>query len=101
MKIVYVVLNISDLDKFIETIHALGFREYQIIEQLLSCGALGNPRMNTSVWPGYSAGIIIETQDEEKLAQLLKHIKQHNENRMHDEEIIRAFVWNAEHCITS
>jgi len=96
MKIIYIVLNVSDLNSFAEKIRKCKLIDYQIIEQMLTNSLLGNPRTNTAVWPGYSSGIIIQSDEEMKIQLLFDEIREHNKNRINDEEIIRAFVLNTE-----
>ncbi len=99
MKIIYIILNVSNLETIISHLNRIGFTDYQFVEKIASVSSKGNPRLNTSVWPGYSSGIIIQTEDEEKTEILINTLRQHNANRFNDDEIIKAFVWQAEKSV--
>jgi len=96
MKIIYLVINVSILEIVLDKIKAMEITDYQIIEQVLSHESLVNPRMNTSVWPGYSSAIIIQSDQDEKIQSLFAEIKNFNSESVNDEERIRAFSWNTE-----
>lgn len=96
MKIIYIVVNVSNLEILISKIKTIGFTDYQIIEKISSVSSKGNPRLNTSVWPGFSSGVLVQTNDHVKTETLLDVIRQHNAERFNDEEIIKAYVWNVE-----
>lgn len=97
MKIIYLIVNISQLEIILETIKHLGLKDYQVSEQVLSSSSDADPRMNTSVWPGYSSGILIQCYDEEQKQQLFKTIQKHNTECINHDERIKAFSWNADH----
>lgn len=99
MQIIYIIINVSILEHLIEMIKDCGLKDFQIIEQMPSVSKDGIPRMNTAVWPGFSSGIIIQTDDPEKISSLMNDIRKHNQNRYNDDETIRAFVWKADDFI--
>ncbi len=100
MQIIYILVNVSILESFMETIKSCGLNDFQIIEKMLSVSSYGNPRMNTSVWPGFSSGILIQTDEDDKISVLLNEIRHYNQNRLNDDEIIKAFVWKTDQFIT-
>lgn len=100
MKIIYVVVNVSNLETMVSKINMIGLTDYQIMEQISSVSSKGNPRLNTSVWPGFSSGVFIQTEDQHKAEVLLDIIRQHNAERFNDEEIIKAYVWNVEMAVS-
>jgi len=96
MKIIYIILNVSFSEYFLEKLTETGLKDVQIIEKVSSLSSRGNPRMNTSVWPGYSSAFIIQSDDEEKIRAILDFIRTHNNNRLNDDELINAFIWGSD-----
>jgi len=100
MKVIYIVLNVSLQERFADHINELRFHSFQIFENVLSDNAKSDPRMNTSVWPGQSTAFMIQSDDDNKTEMLIEEIKKHNANRYNDDELIMAYVWKTEFCIT-
>jgi hypothetical protein len=96
MKIIYIVLNVSCLESFMQLLHAHLVKNFQIIEKAQSVAVLGQPRMDTSVWPGYSSCVVIQEQNNAVVEAVLSEVRKHNKNRLNDDEAMQAFVWGAE-----
>ncbi len=97
MKIIYLIVNVSQLDIILETIKQIGLKDYQVSEQVLSSSSDADPRMNTSVWPGYSSGVLIQCSDDEQKQHLFSEIQKHNTECINQDKRIKAFSWNADH----
>lgn len=96
MKIIYIILNVSISDYFLEKLTETGLTDFQIIEKVSSRSSCGNPRMNTSVWPGYSSVFIIQSDDDRKIREIFDFINTHNNNRVNDDELIQAYIWGSD-----
>lgn len=70
--------DISYLDDMLQHISKLGLSNYLIIDRVLGKSPQGEPRLDSSIWPGYNAMIIIQvTEDEaEQLKTLILRINQ-------------------------
>lgn len=92
MIVIYSCINVSFLEEYLERLQSLGFKEYQIIEQVLTMTTSGTPRLNTAVWPGYSSYVIIQCFDETKKEVYKTFIEQWNFERMNNDEKIKYWM---------
>ncbi|MGI6320147.1 MAG: PG0541 family transporter-associated protein [Bacteroidales bacterium] len=99
MKFIYITFNITLLGQILEMIDGFGFQNYQVLEKVLSKTAVGDPRMDSAVWPSYSAAVIIQACPNDKVEELYQDIEQRNQNRFNDQEFISLVVMPADKII--
>ena len=70
--------DISYLDYMLQHMSKLGLSNFLILDRVLGKYPQGEPRLDSSIWPGYNAMIIIQvTEDEaEQLKTLILRINQ-------------------------
>ncbi|MBO4441258.1 hypothetical protein J5834_03995 [bacterium] len=100
MKFVYISCNISKLEQTTEEIKNLGIKTFQIVEDTAGSFEHGNPRMNTSVWPGTNAVIFLQVTPE-KCRELLATIRRMNTEIVNENERILAASWECEDYVYS
>lgn len=93
MKIIYSCINVSFLNDYLETLQTKGFKEYQVFEQVLTMTMKSNPRMNTSVWPGYSSVVIIQCFQDNMLKSFFNLVESWNNEKTMESEKINFFVF--------
>lgn len=99
MKFIYITFNVTLLGQILEMIDGFGFQNYQVLEKVLSKTAVGDPRMDSAVWPSYSAALIIQANENDKVEELCQEIKLRNQNRFNDQEFITLVVLPADKII--
>ena len=100
MKFVYISCNISKLEQTVEEIRNLGIKTFQIVENTAGSFEHGNPRMNTSVWPGPNAVIFLQVTPE-KCKELLSAVRRMNTEIVNENERILAASWECEDYVYS
>ena len=100
MKFVYVSCNISKLEQLTEEIRNLGIKTFQIVEDTAGSFDNGNPRMNTSVWPGTNA-VVFHQVTPEKCAEMLSTVRRMNREIVNENERILAASWECEDYVYS
>lgn len=92
MKFVYVSCNISKLEQLTNEIKKLGITTFQIVEDTAGSFDNGNPRMNTSVWPGTNAVVFLLVTPE-KCTEMLATVRRMNTEIVNENERILAAAW--------
>lgn len=95
MKFVYVSCNISKLEQILELNHELGIRSFQIAENVTGSFESGDPRMDTSVWPGMNSAMFMQLSPE-KCREFLGRIRQMNKEIINENERVLAASWECE-----
>ncbi len=95
MKLIYTTMNISRLDPFIEILEKRSFSSYQIVEQVQGRQFTGDPRMNTSVWPGHNSIVYIQCESE-NAEKLLEIIREMNRGLINESERILAMTFTCD-----
>lgn len=96
MKIIYISCNVSLLNEITKILNNNGADSYQIIEQVMSVGKIGNPKLNNFVWPGYNSVIIVTTENIDTYKNLIENLKNYNKNAELDDEKVTVASWNIE-----
>lgn len=94
MKFIYITCNISLLESLVKTLDDNGFKDYQIIDKITAMPALGDPRMNTAIWPGYNACIFLQVRDSEKAQKVMDYLDNLNKQAFQDYELIYAYTFD-------
>lgn len=95
MNMIYLTVNVSELEEVLSLLDASNIRQYQVIEQASARTIGATPRMNTAVWPGYNSVIMIQANNAEKDI-LLKQIIAFNEHTHTAEERITLCSWEVD-----
>lgn len=98
MKLIYTTMNISRLDPFIEMLEKESFSSYQIVEQVHGRQFTGDPRMNTSVWPGHNSIVYVQCEEKEA-GSLLKIIRKMNRELINESERILAMAFTCDEFV--
>lgn len=96
---IYCTCNISVLEELKEIAGLLEVHDFQIIDQVIAQSRKGEPRLNTPIWPGYNAVMMLQIQEVEKVKQFISLVKGHNQNSLNEDELITIFTWNIENYI--
>ena len=99
MKFIYVTCNISMVEIVWDLLDELEILNYQTIDVVTAKSSYANPRLNTAVWPGYNASIVIQEANDEKVNELFKELKEMNEKVYNSAEIVAAHTWEVNNSI--
>jgi hypothetical protein len=91
MKLVYCTCNISVLEQVLALVEKCGLTEYQIIDEVKAKPRIGDPRLNSAVWPGYNAIIVVSVTSEIDLENLMNAFRKYNHSVKNDAEILTAY----------
>jgi hypothetical protein len=93
MKMVYANFNVSTLPAVVKILDENGVDDYQIVDHALSKNRKGDPRLDTSVWPGYNTLAFIPFADEDKARDIIQKFREFNKKVYTEAEIITACMW--------
>lgn len=96
---IYCSCNISILEQVVEIIDSFQIQDYQIIDPVLSHNSLADPRLNTAVWPGYNASLILQVREQEKANQLIQKLRDFNHSAANVSEVLTACSWTIDDYI--
>lgn len=99
MKFIYVTCNISMVEIVWDLLDELEILNYQTIDVVTAKSSYANPRLNTAVWSGYNASIVIQEANDEKVNELFKELKEMNEKVYNSAEIVAAHMWEVNNSI--
>ena len=92
MKMVYCSCNVSVLPELIEMIEKCEINNYQISKEVIGKSVIGDPRMNTAIWPGHNSTLICQAEDN-LVEKLIGNVKKYNEEAYNDNENITLATW--------
>ncbi len=93
MKMVYATCNVSVREPLLKMPEENNIKDYQVIEQVIAKPVKGEPRFNTAVWPGYNCSIFMQFNNDDQANQIMKKIKELNQQAFNDNELITACSW--------
>lgn len=93
MKFIYITCNISMVEILWDMIDEMEIMNYQTIDLVTAKSDYAQPRLNTAIWPGYNASILIQEADNDKSYTLIKEIKEMNKNAFNSAEIVAVHSW--------
>ncbi|MBR5475779.1 MAG: hypothetical protein IKV17_03050 [Bacteroidaceae bacterium] len=94
MKSIFITFDISHKNEIIEMLTRNNCRGFSFFDQMQGRGSkTGEPHYGTHAWPSM-AGSIITIVDDNKVDNILKEIKEIDENA--PQLGLRAFVWSVE-----
>ena len=94
MKLVFIVFNISIQEDVEQRLKDLGISCYTLWPRLQGKGLSTGPRMDTSIWPGANAAMVVVTT-EDKARELLAAVDEMRRT-IGKNEGIKAFLLNVE-----
>ena len=98
MKFIYITCNISIVEINWELLDEMKISNYQTIEPVTAKSSYAEPRLNTAVWPGYNASVLVQENDHEKAALLIEVINAINDQAFNAGELIAAHLWSIDKC---
>ncbi len=98
MKMIYCTCNVSVLNELIEIFEECKINNYQITKEVIGKSVLGDPRMNTAVWPGHNSTLISQVQDDDA-KKLVEKIKKFNDEAYNENENIALSTWKIDDYI--
>lgn len=93
MKMVYITCNASVRDSLIKMLEDNNIKDYQVIEQVTAKSVKGDPRFNTSVWPGYNSSIFIQFSNDDRAKEIMQKVREFNKSTFNDNELVTACSW--------
>lgn len=93
MKFIYITCNISMAEVLWDVIDEMEIKNYQTIDLVTAKSEYAEPRLNTAIWPGYNASILIQEADHKKVEALINEIKEMNKKAYNSAEIIAVHSW--------
>ncbi len=94
MKMVYITCNVSVRDPLIKLLENNNIKDYQIIEQVIAKNIKGDPRLNTSVWPGHNTSIFIQFSDDNRAKEIMQIVREFNQRAFNENELVTACSWS-------
>jgi len=92
MNMIYLTFNISELEEILALLDALDITQYQVFDMVCAHTTGGTPRMDTPVWPGYNAAIMIQV-DTAMTALIIQKITDFNNQTSSPDERITLCSW--------
>lgn len=96
MQFIYITCNISMLDNISELLDEIEIANYQVIEQVTAKSHYAQPRLNTAVWPGFNASVLVQENDQDKIDALMTEVEAINSKAYNNGELIAAFQWGVD-----
>jgi len=93
MKFVYCTCNVSVREPLLKELERNRVEEYQVVEDLMAKPLKGDPRFNTSVWPGYNSAILMQFADDRKAEEVLAVLKKFNATAYNQNELVTVCMW--------
>lgn len=92
MKMIYLTFNISELEDVQKLLTENKIEQYQVFDTVCANTAGSIPRMNTPIWPGYNAVIMVQINEAsaDKLTGIIKYF---NEQADNPNERITLCLW--------
>lgn len=94
MKFIYITCNISMVDILWDIIDEMEIKNYQTIDLVTAKSSYAEPRLNTAIWPGYNASILIQEADQQKVKTLINEIEEINKKAYNNAEIVAVHSWS-------
>ena len=83
------------LDRVTELIEENQITDYQITDKVIAKSLIGDPRLDTAVWPGYNVIITMQIADNAKVENIIHSFKELNkQNASGQDELITVCGWD-------
>ncbi|HEC68253.1 MAG TPA: transcriptional regulator [Candidatus Desulfofervidus auxilii] len=77
MKAILIFYHVEYDEDLMAILEKTGIKCYSKLERVLGKGKHSEPRLDTSVWPGFNSALIIATEEEEKREKFLEELKKY------------------------
>ena len=91
MKMVSCVCNVSVLTQVLSMLDEDGVKGYQVVNNVTGKNVKGDPRMDTAVWPGYSALVMMPFEHDADAHSVLQKMKDFNKQAVNDDELLTCY----------
>lgn len=92
-KMMLINCNVSSINEVTAILDSAEIYFYQIIDRVTGKLSVGNPRLNTSIWPGYSVAIIVQCSAA-CCQELKKSLSELNGHNISEDETVFYSSWN-------
>ena len=93
MKMIYCTCDVSMLEILLRLLEEQHAEEFQVFDRVIARNRKGEPRLDTPVWPGYNAVVMVPA-DEKKFAGLSEAILNLNREMKSENEQITIYSWD-------
>ena len=93
MKMVSCICNVSVLATVLRLLDENGVRGYQVVNNVTGKNFKGDPRMDTAVWPGYSALVMMPFEHDADAHSVLQKMKDFNTQVVNDDELLSCYSY--------
>ena len=93
MKMVSCVCNVSVLATVLRLLDENGVQGYQVVNNVTGKNVKGDPRMDTAVWPGYSAQVMMQFKHNADAHSVLQKMKDFNKQAVNDDELLTCYSY--------
>jgi len=94
MKFIFCTCNVSVSERITLLLEANEVHDYQMTDRVIARNVKGNPRFDTSVWPGYNVTITMQFSNENKAAEIVGLLRKFNkESAFNDDELLTVCSW--------
>jgi hypothetical protein len=94
MKMVYITCNVSVREPLIKLLENNNIKDYQVVEQVIAKNIKGDPRLNTSVWPGHNTSIFMQFSDDSRAKEIMQIVREFNHKAFNENELVTACSWS-------
>jgi len=94
MKMVYITCNVSVQEPLIKLLENNNIKDYQVVEQVIAKNIKGDPRLNTSVWPGHNTSIFMQFSDDNRAKEIMQLVRDFNQKAFNENELVTACSWS-------
>ncbi len=92
---IYCTCDVSMLDSLLRALEAMKVEEYEVYDKVVAKSRKGDPRLNTPIWPGYNASVMVSLGDEQA-GEVIRRIQQMNREVISENEWISVYSWEVE-----
>jgi hypothetical protein len=94
MKFIYCTSNVSMLERITSILEEIKVNDYQITDKVIAKSVIGDPRLDTAVWPGYNVTITMQITDSIKAKMIMNIFRNMNkENTASPDEMLTVCSW--------
>lgn len=94
MKFIYCTCNVSVSERITALLDENQVHDYQLIDRVIAQNVIGNPRLDTAVWPGYNVTITMQFSDDDKAAFVIGLLRKFNkESAFNNDELLTVCSW--------
>jgi len=93
MKMVYITCNVSVREPLVKLLENYNIKDYQVVEQVIAKNIKGDPRLNTSVWPGHNTSIFIQFSNNNRAKEIMQIVREFNQKAFNENELVTACSW--------